>query len=233
MLEREIKNILSLKHSLTETYNYSFVGESQLEKLEIDSVNHLRLANPSNEGQTLLRQSLVPNLLGAAKLNQARGENFGLFEIGRVFFNLPGFYPKDKQGSETIPHQEKRLGIVLSDSSQEQFAKLKSIIASLFKDLINRQLEVKFVETEEAPAWARPGAVVKIMVADKDIGIIAGLKSLVVEKNNFKKKLAVAELSLEEILKLSLTIPGDSFTEIPKYPALSRDLAFVLSQNIL
>ena len=232
MLEREIKNILSLKHSLTETYNYSFVGESQLEKLEIDSVNHLRLANPSNEGQTLLRQSLVPNLLGAAKLNQARGENFGLFEIGRVFFNLPGFYPKDKQGSETIPHQEKRLGIVLSDSSQEQFAKLKSIIASLFKDLINRQLEVKFVETEEAPAWARPGAAVKIMVADKDIGIIAGLKSLVVEKNNFKKKLAVAELSLEEILKLSLTIPGDSFTEIPKYPALSRDLAFVLSRKI-
>src|SRR5680860_237097 len=59
-LERKIKDILYLRFHLTEVHNYSFVGEEQLKKLNIDFFQYLKLANPLSELSSMLRQSLAP-----------------------------------------------------------------------------------------------------------------------------------------------------------------------------
>lgn len=85
LFERKIKNILSEGVKLTEVYNYSFVGEEQLKKMKIDFSSHIKLVNSIASHQTMLRQSLIPNLLENIKLNQAKYESVNLFEIGSVF----------------------------------------------------------------------------------------------------------------------------------------------------
>ena len=79
--EKKIKNILSGAPALTEVYNYSFVGEKQLKKIGIDFSSHIKLSNSLNINHTLLRQSLIPNLIQNIKTNQAKFDYIKIFEI--------------------------------------------------------------------------------------------------------------------------------------------------------
>ncbi len=233
VLERKIKNILALKFNLSEVYNYSFVGEEQLKKLNIDFFNHLKLANPLSDIQTILRQSLVPGLVGNIKTNQFKADFLGFFEIGGVFFNTPGLMKKEAIGDSTIPHQEKRLGIVLAGEAKDLLGKLKGIIDSLIKNLINFETEVDYLLAEEIPGWADKKIVAKIRVLGEQIGIIALLSKEANENVNLKKPVVIAEINFNELIDLILSTATTHYQEAPKYPTVIRDLAFVINEKIL
>ncbi|OGF22899.1 phenylalanine--tRNA ligase subunit beta, partial [Candidatus Falkowbacteria bacterium RBG_13_39_14] len=83
-LERRVKNILSFSFGMNEASNYSFVNEKQLENLGIRE-KCVRLANPISAEHTLLRPSLIPNLLNNVKDNLRYFDEFAIFEIGSIF----------------------------------------------------------------------------------------------------------------------------------------------------
>lgn len=231
-LERKIKNILSLKYALTETYNYSFVGEEQLKKLNIDFFQYLRLANPLAETQTLLRQSLIPGLISNIKNNQFKSEELGFFEIGNVFFNAPGNLRKDLLTEETLPYQEKYLGLALAGGG-DLFGRLKGIISGLLKNLISYDLEISFSALDNVPGWADKNVIAKIMVLGRPIGIVASLSRENYDNINLKKPAALAELSFNQLFSLLAGVSFSRFQEAPKYPPVIRDCAFVIPEKIL
>ncbi len=231
-LERKIKNILALKHSLNESYNYSFVSEDWLGKLGIDFLKHLHLANPLSEEQTLLRQSLVPGLTGNVKSNQAKSDNFGFFEFGSVFFNALGDLRKDTDPDSRILYQEKRLGLVLADDKNEPFGRLKGIISGLFQELIAYDFETEFLIPDIFPAWADQTVAAKIMLFGEEIGLVAKLSDQATANLNLKKKVALAELNFTRLAEILSAQPTAVFKESPRYPALVRDLAFVIEERI-
>ena len=233
LLERKIKNILALKHDLYEVYNYSFVGEDQLKKLNIDFFNYLKLANPLTDIQTMLRQSLVPGLVANIKTNQAKTDSLGFFEFGSVFFNSLGGFRKDVEDSSTLPYQEKHLGLVLASDEDNLFACLKGIINNLLQNLINYNVEIEFSSLDEIPGWADKNSVAKINVLNEEIGLIAVLKKDVLSNVNLKKPTVIAELNFSALSNLVLGIATTNFQEVAKYPAVIRDLAFVLNEKIL
>ena len=233
LLERKIKNILALKYNLSEVYNYSFVGEEQLKKLNIDFFKHLRLANPASDIQTMLRQSLVSNLTNNVKSNQAKLDEFGLFEIGSVFFNAPGNLKKEATGDSVIPYQEKHLGIVLAGDSRDLFVKLKGLLDSFFKNLINYEVETTFTELSEFPGWVNKDVAAKVIVLGRELGVVAILSQEATLNLNLKKQVCLAEINLKDLSDLVLNISTSKFQELAKYPAVSRDLAFVLNEKIL
>lgn len=230
-LEREIKNILSLKHTLNEAYNYSFVGEDQLKKLNIDFSNHLRLINPLSEAQALLRQSLTPGLIGNIKTNQSKSDNFGFFEIGSVFFNAPGSLKKDQSADGVLPYQEKRLGLALAGDDDNLFCRLKGIVNSLLQTLINYEVEAEFSFLNNVPGWADKRSVAKIIILGQEIGLVALINQEI--SINLKKRAALAELNFNALVNLVLSLPPFRFREAPKYPPVRRDLAFVVEEKIL
>ena len=70
----------------------------------------LELANPLSEAYSVLRRSLVPNLVESARFNQRRGvPAVRLFEIGRAFF------PVDKLGA--LPDQPQAVAPVEAASA--------------------------------------------------------------------------------------------------------------------
>ncbi len=231
-LERRVKDILSLKHSLNEVYNYSFVSEEQLKKVGVDFSKYLRLANPSVETQAILRQSLIPALIGNLKTNQFKGDNLGFFEIASVFFDTPGNIKKDINSEDFLPYQEKHLGLALS-GKENLFTNLKGIISSLLKNLIKRDDDLEFLFVENVPTWADKRQVAKIKVLGEEIGLVA-LLNLDVSKNfNFKKQAALAEINFTLLSKLIFSLPPLCFKVLDKYPVLVRDLAFVVDEKIL
>ena len=234
ILERKIKHLLAGGAKLTETYNYSFVNGEQLKRLKMEIKDYVKLANPIISQHTLLRQSLVPNLLENVKTNQSRYSEFGLFEIGNIFMDLTGEEDKGGEKKEKLPFQEKKLGIVLAGEKKgEVLRKMKGIVEYLF-DCFG--LAVSFELLEDLPGWADPGAVAKIVLEGKNktaLGLVAGLDSQVAATLNIKKEVAVAEISFKELAGLILAKGAKKYEKIPKYPPVIRDLAFVVGSKTL
>jgi len=231
ILERKIKNILIGAPALTETYNYSFVGEDQLKKLNIDFSSHIRLANPIASHQTMLRQGLMPNLINNIKANQAKFDSVGLFEIGSIFMAAPGAINKTAGPEERLPYQEKNLAIVVAgDSDEEIFRRVKGIVRLLFVSL---KLPVYFKEKEMKPAWSDDKIFTSIMSGQTEMGVIAKLDSQLGRRQGLKKEVVVAEMGMKAILSSVKTAASEVYKPLEKFPSAYRDLAFVVDAKIL
>jgi phenylalanyl-tRNA synthetase beta chain len=234
LLERKVKNILALKYALSEVYNYSFLGEDQLKKAQIDFFNYLRLANPLSEVQSLLRQSLVSGLINNIKLNQARGTDLGFFEIGQVFFSSPGHLQKDHGGEAVLPHQEKHLGLAMSgDQSSALFSQIKGVISGFLKNISNYESEITFSVLDNKPGWADSRVTAKIIFLQQEIGQVAIVDQTVAANFNLKKSIALAEINFSLLANLIAQLPPFSFQEMARYPVLTRDIAFVVEDKIM
>jgi len=232
LLERKIKNILVWGYAFNEVYNYSFVGEEQLKKMEIDFSQHLKLVNPLSDVQNLLRQSLVPNLISNIKNNQFKKTDLSFMEIGSVFFKLPGNMPKDTEGIDVLPYQEKHLGLCLAGDG-DLFMKLKGIVNGLLQNLIGYKNVVDFSVLEIIPTWADKQFIAGINILGKEIGFVSLIKKDVCLNFNLKKPAAVAEINFKTLSDLIFNLTSIRFQETLKYPAVVRDVAFVVETEIL
>jgi len=231
-LSKKIKKILAFNYKMTETYNYSYVNEEQLSKLNLDSKNYIKLLNPLSSQHTMLRQTLITNLLVNIKNNQAKYDKISLFEIENVFLNIAGGPNKDNKSSEKLPYQEKKIGLILSENSKQVFATLKNIIFNAGLEISNDQ-EIDFYPTESIISWADNKEKCLIILNGKEIGYLASLNNEVLNKNGIKKQVAYAEISLKTLLFAINNGLRKQYQAIPKFPAVNRDLAFVIDQKIL
>ncbi len=235
ILERKIKNILSVGAGLSETYNYSFINEKQLEKITPLSKGGagglnlaIKLANPLSEDLALLRPSLIPGMLENIKTNQANETEIAIYEIGSIFLNKPGEIKKDDSGKDKLPFEEKHLALALAgEGADDLFRKLKGVIEFLLSAL---NLEVNF--EYEATEYNK-SASAKIMSGGHDIGRVAELEKSLRQSFGIKKFTAIGEISLPALLSLVKNSQVKQYVEPPKYPAVSRDLAFVVNEKIL
>ena len=230
-LERQVRELLAFGTGLFEVYNYSFVGEEQLKKLFIDTSTHLRLVNPLASHQTMMRQSLLPNLVDAVKTNQPRYKDFGLFEIGSIYLDLPSEVNKDSQPGESLPYQEKRLGLVMaSDNTADLLRRVKGALEYLTESL---NLHISWQPNEITPNWSDKARYADIAVNGKVIGWVGQLDVKVAKSLGIKKATVVAEVSLRHLLALAKKQGHGLYQEFEKFPPLVRDLAFVVNEKIL
>lgn len=233
ILERKIQTILSSNLGLNEAYNYSFVGESQLKKLNLDFTNYLKLVNPISDQQTILRQNLIVGLLGSVKVNQFNFDEVRLFELGRVYLDAPGNYDKAGDDKERLPYQEKRVAFVLSGKSGDYFSESKGITESLIKHIFSGAWETEFVTVEDFPAYSDNKKSVRVRVNNRDLGLISTVNSEVAGKFGLKNETVTVELNLAELLTLYVSCPLVKYQSVPKYPMISRDLAFVVDCGMM
>ncbi|MEI6713391.1 MAG: phenylalanine--tRNA ligase subunit beta [Verrucomicrobiota bacterium] len=180
----------------------------------------LRVKNPLNEDQVVLRPSLVPGLLVAAGKNARGGvKAIRLFETGRVFF---------AEGTEERTH----VALVVSgpawtpswrcaSAPEVDLFDLKGILSAV----VGR--EVQFAP---APATGTLGIEVNVLVDGKVIGVAGQLRPSVAKEMDVQGSLLAAEVSLEGILG---TAEGAAlYKELPRFPAVTRDIAFVAPKEL-
>jgi len=232
LLERKIQDVLSGGCRMLETYNYSFVSEASLSKLNIDSSHYLKLVNPISEQQALLRQNLLPGLLQNVRLNQFNYSEFSLFEIGRIFLSLPGEYHKDSK-EDFLPYQGKRLALLVAGSDENKvFTQLKSYLELLFNSLWP-QVKLEYTALENIPTWAKHDQVAAIYCGGKELGVLGILDNKLAGNFGLKLKTAFAEINFKDLLQLDKSLPVNQYKEAPKYPAVIRDLSFVVDEKML
>jgi phenylalanyl-tRNA synthetase beta chain len=229
-LLKKIRLCLSGSPAMTEVYNYSFVGEEQLQKLGLDSSSHLKLMNPIVKQHSLCRLSLVPNLLGNIKTNQARFDDIKLFEIGNIYSSLEGSMKKGGNDLSNLPFQEKRIGLIFAGENRDNvFFEAKGAIENLFAKF---SLNPFFEPLENGQVWSEAGANTLISVDGKEIGMLSLVNREALKRLGIKKQVAVAEISVREFQKAEAQ-KQKKFTGFEKFPPVIRDLAFVINKKTL
>ena len=233
-LERKLEDFLSGSLNLIEVQNYSFVSHHHLQKLGLGESAYLKLANPLSDQYDYLRQNLAVNLLNNVRTNQFNFSRLAFFEIGRVYFDTPGIFDKAGDDNDRLPYQQKRLGLLLATKEDlDNFSVVKGWVESLLEDLFGKTWEPEFVIPEDLNSYSDPSQTVRLRVNDRDLGMITVISSPVAKEFGLKMKVAVAELSLVEIEALLAVCPARKYQAPSKYPAVERDLAFVVSGGML
>ncbi|EFI42135.1 phenylalanine--tRNA ligase subunit beta [Peptoniphilus sp. oral taxon 386] len=217
-LEDRIKKVL-LSIGYSEFMTYSFVSPSNFDKLMLDETDDKRkvvkIINPLGEEYSIMRTTLVSNMLEVLSKNEHRGNEYVAgFEFGNTF--IP-------QG-EGLPREELKLSMGFYDMGDFYFLK-ESIRRALWQvGILN--LEYKRANIN----YLHPGRSAEIYVDGKYIGVFGEVHPLVAKNYELKKKCYVAEIEFEKLLENS--IENYKFRELPKYPAMRRDLAVVIDRDI-
>ena len=168
-LRRQIRRLLTTS-GLHEAVHYSFTNtdRNELYSWMNPSAKSVRLAMPMSEERSVLRTSLIPQLLDAAIYNRNRNnDDVAIFELGSVFIT-------DEQALTKLPTENPRLAIVLTGNNKPvswaekpravDFYDLKGIVEKLAEYLGMRDLDWKATERD----GLHPGRTAEIYVNSQE-----------------------------------------------------------------
>lgn len=223
IIEDITKNSLNAM-GLNEILTYSFVSPKSVDKIRLskNSIkrNFITLINPLGDETSVMRTSLLPNLLEVMARNfNKKVESFRAFEIGRIF--IPRM-----NSSNQLPHEVQNLAIGIYGDGD--YFTLKGIVEGLF-DILG--IKDYIYEVEKHHPTFHPGRCGDIIYGDHTIGTLGEIHPKVMENYGITEKCYCAELDFQ--LLLQLTRLDIIYTPLPKYPAISRDFAVVVKDDVM
>ena len=229
-LSTQVK-LIAANAGLKEVINYSFVPKDAMEKIKYTSVereNLIDLLRPITEDFVTLRPTLLYSLLKNAKENMNRNAtNIRFFEVSRTFVK-----------AEELAKEEVKLGIILAGENNKtlwnpkpvpyDFYDLKGIVEEIFTQLKFNNYMIKRSEQSQY----HPGRSVDVFVGHELIGSFGEIHPDVLENFDLgKTSVLVGEFNIDLIQKyIGKKI---KYQGIVKYPAVPRDFAFVMREDIL
>ncbi|WP_341202332.1 phenylalanine--tRNA ligase subunit beta [Planomicrobium okeanokoites] len=210
---------------LLQATTYSLTSEKSATQFAMKQTELTRLLMPMSEERSTLRQSILPHLLESVSYNTARRtDSVALYETGSVFL----------KGHDELLNEEEHLaaaitGLWLDNSWQGEkkavdFFVLKGIVEGLAAKL---DIELEFERGEMD--GLHPGRTAFITLDGRRIGIIGQLHPNEQKARDLKTTI-VMELNLAELFK-EQTEPL-VYTQVPRYPSITRDVALVLSKIV-
>ena len=178
----------------------------------------IELRNPLNEDHVALRRSFYPSLLDVLTRNVLGGAGrIAIFELGRVFI------PPDAS-------EERHLGILLwgnagpsahwrSDDRPLDYFDLKGVIESVVSS-------ASFKRAERPDLFSMA---VEIWRGDQRIGFAGLLASERTKTIGPSHPVVFAELNVDSIANVA---GAQTFREIDKFPAITRDIAMIVPENL-
>jgi len=218
---------------LREVVNYSFISPKEWDKLLLSAEHKYRktlnISNPLSEEQSIMRTTLLAGLLGDATRNTARRNlDVALFEIGAAF------YPKN----ESQPDEVQKLGVLLVGEQKNGWQggtqSFDYFFIKGFVEQLCRTMRIDFpsfapIDPEAAP-FMHPGRSARIRLDGKEIGFLGELHPVVIDNYDLEKRSVVLEIETQPLLDAVKPILADF--ELPKYPAVTRDIAVIGSAKI-
>ena len=217
-LKRELKLTL-MNLGLNETITYSLSNPSIVNKYH-QIGTPLTVLKPLSEEKMMLRQSIIPSLVEVAEYNIKRGNsNLAIFEIGNVYaegleYPVLSILLLGKFIQTGWLGQDVTVNFYLIKGLLEQISKLTNLDLSVASNKVN---------------FLHPGISGSIKLREQVIGQIGKLHPMIAKHHNLID-VYVLELDLRELL----VEPTKQLKYIPisKYPSISRDLSFIVNQDI-
>ena len=218
----------------TEAMHYSFLSAAELDAFDARPATkaaRLALPDPVSADYGVLRDSLLPQLLGSLGRNAANQlETASLFEIGRVFGVA-------KDGKTPVEGERLALGFVgpvgrpaldrrRAVTAEEAVLWLKGAVETLVERLHAGHLEFR---TGDHPAFSA-GAALTVLLNGRPLGVLGAVSKKLRHPYRITTQLALAELDLAQLLKRVDAVGRVS--AVPAFPLVRRDVAFVAGPEV-
>ncbi len=228
-LKRRLVRTYLESAGLSQTVTYSLTSPIKSQQFAMNQAQVVALAMPLSEEKSILRQSLVPSLLDVMKYNSARQmDNIALYEVGSTFLN---------DETTELPNECEHLSGAVTgtwyaqpwqgEKKQVDFFVVKGILEGLFAKL---RIDKMITWKQTALDGLHPGRAAEILLqSGEQIGYLGQLHPSIAKKEDLKETY-VFELSLDKLLNIA--VRPAKFTEIPKFPSISRDIALVVNRDV-
>lgn len=224
--ERFIRDVL-VDLGLHETLTYTLTSPSYVNDFNLfhDNDDTIALMSPLGEERSVTRKSVIPSLLQVINYNQSHAnKDVCLFEIANT-------YSSKELTTLTIAcngiyHSVPWLGI----NRKADFYLVKGFVETIFKKLCIEESRYTLTRVEEDNKDFHPGRSGYIKMGKDIVGVIGQIHPLKAKKYNLKGETVVAELNLSILLNLKTKALKAS--PIAQYPAVTRDIALVMDENI-
>ena len=206
----------------SEILTYSFVSPSIFDQIRLpeDSSlrNAMRIQNPLGEDASIMRTVALPSMLAILARNNAyHNDAVKLYELAKVYLPKPG---------QTLPDEPKHL-VLGTYGEHEDFFKMKGEIEAFLRGM--NVPEARYTAEKHDPTF-HPGRCARVSVGGVDLGCFGQIHPLVARSYGIDGEIFAAELNFTALL--SLQLPEKTYTPLPKYPAVTRDIAVVCGEAV-
>ena len=218
----------------SEVISYSFISPDSADFLGAEKDSPLRgfvtLLNPLSVDQSVMRTSLMPGLLAAAKTNLSYGEkDLKLFEWGRVFI---------RKDSDELPEERFSLtGLIMGLANPKEwyreerpsdFHDAKGAAEALLKALGLRDLVFKKGRT---PPWYLKEASSAILLGDQTLGALGQVSPEALRRFDVDAT-AVFVFEIDATVLIEKVTGDRAFEPLAKFPAVYRDLSIIAKRSV-
>ena len=209
---------------LSEIETYSFVSPKGLDKILLGADdkkrNCLTIKNPLGEDTSVMRTSSLPSMLDVLATNyNNRIPAAHLYEVATVYV---------KNEDETKLPAEPKIVTLGAYGDGMDFYDLKGRIDELLSLLGICGYTVAPCKTN--PSY-HPGRTAEIKVGETVLGVFGQIHPTVVKNFEMNGEVYGAELALDALFSCRNGKKG--YTPLPKFPAVTRDLALVCDESVL
>ena len=206
----------------SEIITYSFVSPAIFDQIRLpqDSIlrNAIRIQNPLGEDTSIMRTIAIPSMLDILSRNNAyHNKNVKLYEIAKIYLPTEG---------QVLPEEPKML--VLGTYGQNvNFFSVKGELEAIFKGLNVKK--ATYTAVNDNPTY-HPGRCAKVTVEGVDVGYIGQIHPIVAANYGMDTDVYAVEVSLTKLFDQLL--PEATYVPLPKYPAVTRDLALLCDEAV-
>jgi len=217
---------LMVGYGFYEVITYAFISPRSLEALGISS-EALCLLNPLSEEQSVMRTTLLPGLLETARWNLHHGNrDLRIFELRKVYLPREGDLPQEREVLAALAMGDFYPPWWREKGRPADFFLMKGCIEGLMARL--HLPKADFVPTEGVP-YLHPGQGAVVRLEGEEVGVVGRLHPEVAASFELAE-VFLFELQLEPLLERAK--PYGRFSPLPKHPALYRDIALLVDEEV-
>ena len=206
----------------SEIITYSFVSPAIFDQIRIPADsrlrNAMRIQNPLGEDTSIMRTIALPSMLEILSRNAAyHNKAAKLYELAKIYLPVEG---------QVLPEEPKML-LLGTYGEGTTFFTVKGELEAILKGL--RLPRASYAAVKDNPSF-HPGRCAKVTVNGQDVGFIGQVHPIVAKNYGIDWEVYCAEINFSALSEMVL--PEPTYTPLPKYPTVSRDLAVLCDEAL-
>ena len=202
---------------LSEIITYSMTSPQIYDKLSIPRDDYIEISNPLGEELSILRTNAIGSALEALSVNYNR-------RIDEAFlFELATTYHKGGENGLAVEKQQ----IIIAMYGNIDYYNIKGILEQLFEVFGITAFDI---EPETSNPIFHGGQTAKISLRRQTAAIVGRIHPMVAKNFGIGKDCYVAAIDFDLLLKCIKI--DKKFRHLPKYPAVTRDIALIVPDEV-
>ena len=204
----------------SEIITYSFVSPAIFDQIRLpkDSAlrNAMRIQTPLGEDTSIMRTIALPSMLDILSRNyNYHNKNVKLYELAKIY--LPG-------EGKNLPAEPKML-VLGTYGEGTSFFTLKGQLEAILTGL--RLPRAEYTAVKDNPSY-HPGRCAAVSINGELLGYMGQVHPLVCKNYGLDTEVYCVEIDFSKAF--TMILPEPTFTPLPKYPAVTRDLSLLCDE---